>query len=97
MFVGLYTSFVSLTWWQMILWAAYALYFIVRACHIWSETRDEGMVKGYLNVFLGRERVIRLYHVVRVILDIPPSIVGLFFPMLRATLRLKIYEMKQKG
>lgn len=92
----LWTSFVALPWWAMILWCAYTIYFIIRAWNIWDETTDYGVAKGYKNVIFGYEKHIRLYHVVRIVFDIPPAIIGLLFPLLRKMFSLKLYTFKEE-
>lgn len=89
----LWTTFISLTWWQMTLWVAYTLYFIVRSYAYWDKTED-GLWKGYRSVMFGCDKHIRVYHIVRFIFDIPPATFGLFFPILRKVLAFKIYEFK---
>jgi hypothetical protein len=90
----LLASFVGLLWWQMVLWFAYAIYFICRSWQIWRETNDFGIKEGYKEVFIGTDRHFRLYHLVRTIFDIPPMILGLLFPLLRKILRMKLYTFK---
>lgn len=93
----IYTTVLALPWWAMILWITYLIYFVCRVSDIWNETYRYGIVKGYRIIFLGHNgRVLRLYHVLRMIIDIPPAILGLFFPLLRKIFSLKIYEFKDK-
>lgn len=94
----LWTKFTDLTWWQMILWLAYAIYFICRAYAYWVETSgDKKFWKGYKHVMFGRyEKYFRVYHIIVIIFDVPPAIVGLFFPVLRQVLTFKIYEFKKE-
>lgn len=92
----LWTSYFSLNWWQMLLWGIYFLYFVGRSWHIWNETDDEGILKGYKNVIVGRDEYFRLYHLVRTIIDIPPLVFGLFFPVLRKMLSFKIFKFDIK-
>lgn len=92
----IWEKFISLTWWQMSLWVAYTLYFIARSWRIWEETNWYGIKKGYKNVFIGEDKHFRLYHVVRTILDIPPMIVGLFFPAIKKVLSVKLYTFKEE-
>jgi|GEM_PF-6305177 len=89
-----WTRFIELPWWAMLLWFVYALYFFIRAYHVWDETSDQGLVKGYRRVFFGHEKDVRLYHIIRIILDIPPALVGLFFPLLRFLFHLKVYTIR---
>lgn len=91
----LWFAFIALPWWAMTLWVAYTLYFIIRACEIWQATNESGMIKGYKYVFFGyKPKHVRLYHLVRIVFDIPPAIIGLFFPFVKATLRMKIYTFE---
>lgn len=90
----LWISFKSLTWWQMILWIVYTLYFIGRSYHFWDETKHK-FWKGYKNVIFGYDEYFRVYHIVRIIFDIPPAIVGLLFPALRKLLAFKIYKLNK--
>lgn len=93
--LSLWTQFTSLTWWQMILWVAYLLYFLIRSHSIWVLTSEYGIRKGYKYVFFGENpKYFRLYHLVRMLFDIPPSIIGLTFPFFKAVLKFKIYEFK---
>lgn len=90
-----WSSFRELPWWMEILVFAYAIYFIVRSIMIYKETSDEGIVKGYKNIFLGRNpEYLRLYHVLRMIIDIPPLALGIFFPLLRFIFTLKIVRLR---
>lgn len=90
-------TIVSLPLWATILWIIYAIYFTYRACQIWIATDEMGIVKGYGYVFLGyNQRTLRLYHLLRMIIDIPPAILGLLFPLLQKIFSLKIYEFKEK-
>jgi hypothetical protein len=90
-----YATVMSLPWWATILWVVYLIYFIYRACKIWEWTNDYGIVKGYRYVFLGyKGKVLRLYHLLIMIFDIPPAILGLFFPVIKKVFSFKIYEFK---
>jgi hypothetical protein len=89
-------SFIDLTWWQMTLWVLYTIYFLFRSFHIWDAVSDYGIRKGYKQVFIGCSRYLRLYHVLRMIFDIPPMIVGLTFPVFKKIFSLKLYEFKQE-
>ena len=92
----LWIHYTDLSWWAMGLWFIYIVYFIIRAIYIWNETSDDGILEGYKTVFLGRgQTVFRLYHLVRMILDIPPAVLGLLFPLLQKFLTLKLYEFKK--
>jgi hypothetical protein len=92
----LWVQFTSLTWWQMIIWVAYLIYFLGRSWKVWDACRDLGIKKGYKWVFFGSNpKVFRLYHLIRMILDIPPLAVGLLFPVIKAIFRIKLYEFKQ--
>jgi hypothetical protein len=91
----IFTKFISLTWWQMILWGSYFIYFIVRTWAFWDETR-ESLWKGYKRVIFSYEKYFRVYHIIRIIFDIPPALLGLLFPILRKLLAFKIYEFKSE-
>jgi hypothetical protein len=92
----LWVAFVALPWWAMTLWLAYTLYFIIRACMIWKATTEDGVIKGYKYVFFGyKPKHIRLYHLLRMLFDIPPAIIGLFFPLIKAICRMKIYTFEE--
>lgn len=91
----LYQSWVGLTWWQMLLWGAYFIYFLVRSWAFWDETRDNGLWRGYKRLIFSYDKYFRVYHIVKIIFDIPSAIVGLFFPILRRILTFKIYEFKE--
>lgn len=86
-------SWQNLTWWQMILWVAYLLYFLIRTYGYWNETQG-GLRKGYRSMIFGNSKEIRLYHILLIIFDLPPAIIGLMFPTLRKILAFKIYEFK---
>lgn len=92
----IYTTLAALPWWGTILWIAYLVYFLYRAYEIWELTDKHGIAKGYKYVFMGNGRTLRLYHLLRMIIDIPPAILGLFFPLLRKIFSLKLYEFKEK-
>lgn len=93
----IYTTLAALPWWATILWIAYLVYFLYRAYEIWEITDKYGIIKGYKIVFLGHNgRTLRLYHLLRMIIDIPSAILGLFFPLLRKIFSLKLYEFKEK-
>jgi len=92
----LFTKFIELPWWAMILWVCYLLYFISRAYSIWYETTQNGLKEGYKREFFGYEKDVRLYHIVRIIFDVPPALLGLTFPIIKSVLRLKLYTFKQK-
>ncbi|MDH6674278.1 hypothetical protein M2277_004970 [Paenibacillus sp. LBL] len=94
----LWTQFTELPWWGMTLWGLYTIYFILRAWYVWSETSENGLLKGYKIVFIGEyEKTLRLYHLLRMIFDIPPAILGLVFPICRTIFTLKIYEFNKEG
>lgn len=96
MFSWLWAAWTELPIWGMVLWIVYLLYFLGRSYKIWIETSNEGIAKGYKYVFFGRNpKHIRLYHVLRMVFDIPPAIVGLFFPFFKAVAKLKLYTFKQ--
>ena len=92
----LLVAFTALTWWQMVLWVAYAIYFTCRAWHVWTEMNDYGIKKGYKYVIVGHSKDYRLYHLVRTILDIPPMLLGLVFPLLKKVLSFKLYTFKDE-
>jgi hypothetical protein len=94
-FNWLWIAFTDLTWWQMVLWAIYVIYFVVRSWQVWDETTSNGIIKGYRSVYFGYKREIRIYHLIRMILDIPCLVVGLFFPLLRKIFAFKIYTFKE--
>lgn len=94
--MGLMQAFLSLTWWQMILWVAYTIYFLVRSHTIWEATTDDGITKGYKEVFIGRDKYLRLHHIVRMLLDIPPMSVGLFFPVIKKFFRYAYTSLKRR-
>lgn len=92
----LWTAFWDLPWWGSAVVAGYTLYFILRACRIWSETSYHGIRKGYKNVFFGRDaKEIRLYHLIRIVFDIPPAIIGLLFPFIKSIAVMKIHTFKE--
>jgi hypothetical protein len=62
---------------------------------IYRETSEEGLVKGSRNIFLGENpQYLRLYHILRMIADIPPLVLGIFFPLIRWIFTLKLYKFK---
>lgn len=92
-----WTAFINLPWWAFILTIAYALYFVFRACAFWQEQKDnDSFWMGYRRVIFGYDKVFRLYHIVRILFDIPPALIGLTFPLLRKVLTMKIYEFKDE-
>ena len=92
--IGLFIKFKDLYWWQMILCGAYFIYFLIRSHDFWVSTDNSGILKGYKYVIFGYGKVFRVYHIVRILFDIPPAIIGLLFPVLKSILRFKIYEFK---
>lgn len=93
----LWSSYWNLPWWADILIFAYAIYFIVRSVMIYVATKDNGIPKGYKLIFLGRNpEYLRLYHVLRMIIDIPPLTVGIFFPFIRFVFTLKLVKLKKE-
>lgn len=90
------TEFKALPVWLAVLAIVYAIYFFVRAYNIWEHTRDRGIRKGYRRVFFGYGNDIRIYHLIRIVFDIPPAIVGLLFPLVRKIFALKIYTFKKQ-
>jgi len=92
-----WTGFISLTWWQMILWFAYAIYFVVTAYAFWDYTSDSyGLRKGYRRMIFGRDKYFRLYHIAKIVFTIPPATLGLTFPFLRKVLAYRIYQFKDE-
>lgn len=92
--IWLYTKFTDLYWWQMILWIVYAIYFFVKAKWFWDSTSQYGLLKGYREVIFGSDRIFKVYHIVLILFDIPPALIGLTFPFLRRVLCFKVYEFK---
>jgi hypothetical protein len=93
----LLVSFTSLTWWQMILWVVYAIYFIYRTYRVFDDVNQYGLRKGYQYSFIGYyKRDLKLYHVARMLFDIPPMILGLFFPIFKRVLNFRIYTFKEE-
>ena len=90
----LFTKFTNLYWWQMILWVLYLIYFGKRSLNFWDETTDKGIIKGYQRAIFGYDREFKVYHIVLIIFDIPPAILGLTSPLLKKILCHKIYEFK---
>jgi hypothetical protein len=91
------TRLVSLTWWQMILWIVYAIYFLLRAYDVWDEVTEYGFKKGYKHILIGQyKKDLRLYHVIRMIFDIPPMIIGITFPTFKKLFSLKLYTFKDE-
>lgn len=94
-FQWLYATLADLTWWQRLLWVVYLIYFITRSYKYWIET-EHGLRKGYRRMIFGYNKEIRLYHILLIIFDIPPAIIGLTFPILKRILSFKIYTFKEK-
>jgi hypothetical protein len=90
----LYTKFIDLAWWQMLLWVGYTIYFLIKSHDFWVETDRYGLWKGYKNVIFDNERIFKVYHIILILFTIPPAVIGLLFPLLKAILRFKIYEFK---
>lgn len=93
----LWVKFWDLTWWQMILWVIYLLYFIRRSYEIYDSTSIMGLKEGYKDVFIGNDKSFRVYHIIRTVFDIPPMLLGLFFPILNKILSFELYKFKEKG
>lgn len=92
----IWIAWISLPWWAAILWVLYLIYFIVRACNIWYYTNEYGLIKGYKYVFFGDDpKDIRLYHLMRILFDVPPAIIGLSFPFVKAVFKMKVYTFKK--
>lgn len=87
--------FIDLTWWQMLLWVAYAFYFLARAYTVWEEVTHYGFKKGYKNILVGQyKKDLRLYHIIRMIFDVPPMILGITFPTFKKIFGFKLYTFK---
>jgi hypothetical protein len=91
---GIYTKFMDLYWWQMLLCGAYFLYFVTRTCQFWDATDDAGLWKGYKKLIFRYEKAFKIYHIVRIIFDMPPAVIGIFFPFLKKVLGHEIYKFK---
>jgi hypothetical protein len=89
------TKLSELSVWQACLLGAYLIYFVIRVIRIWGAMDGEGIIAGYKKLFING-RTFRLYHLFRMILDLPPAFVGLIFPLLNKVLTLKIYEFKEE-
>lgn len=95
MFQFLTATIYELTWWQIILCAVYFIYFVYRSYQVWEETNYYGIRKGYKNVFVGeRVKYLKLYHLFRMIFDIPPAIIGLLFPLTKVVLNVNLFKYK---
>jgi hypothetical protein len=88
----LWATITELAWWQLILMAGYTLYFILRAWAYWDATED-GLWKGFRKVLFKYDTHFRVYHIVRILFDIPPMAVGLLFPVLRNVLKWEICSL----
>lgn len=95
MFSWLWIKFTDLPWWAMVFWGIYFLYTLQRAYEIWTATTELGLWKGYRFAFFNKKEI-RLYHLVRIVVDLPAAIVGLFFPVIRKVFSLKLYEFKDE-
>jgi hypothetical protein len=84
----------SLTWWQMGLWIVWLIYFLGRTYHYWCEADERGFLKGYRKAAFGTDTHVRLWHILRMLIDIPSAICGLFLPFIRDALTMKICELK---
>lgn len=92
----LWTSLIALPWWGITLWVLYTIYFVGRAIYLYFEVQEHGLWEGYKRVFIGKyENTLRLYHIIRMIIDIPSAIVGLVFPIIQKIFTLKLYEFKK--
>jgi hypothetical protein len=92
----LFISWWNLPWWAMILWAVYTIYFLVRVWTIGANAISYGVLRGYRETFLEDSKTIYLGHIVWMIIDIPPTIVGSLLPFIRDVLTLKVYTFKEK-
>jgi hypothetical protein len=93
----LFATIGQIPWWLLLIYLAYAIYFISRAREFWDATTNDGLRKGYKYAIFGSyPKDIRLYHIFRIVFDIPPAIIGLFFPAIRKILSLKIYTFKEE-
>lgn len=84
-------------WWAMILWVAYLIYFLVRTYAIGYNVSHHGLVQGYKYSFLdigGND--LYLGHIIWMVIDIPPTVVGSILPFIRGALTLKVHTFKKK-
>jgi hypothetical protein len=93
-FTFLWNSFFALSGWQMLLWIIYTIYFLIRMCYYYSNANDYGVVIGYRLTVFGRDTHIRLWHIIRLVFEIPMAIIGLLLPTIKRTLTLQVYEFK---
>ncbi|MNW28110.1 hypothetical protein D3C74_49220 [compost metagenome] len=91
----LFTSWWDLPWWAMVLWVTYTIYFVCRVWRIGANAIWHGVVRGYKESFLDG-KTIYLGHIVWMIFDIPPTIVGSLLPFVRDVFTLKVYTFRDK-
>ena len=84
----MYTLFMELTWWQAGLLLIYITYTIIRALQIYNEGTKEALI--------GDSCCLRLYHILRAVIDIPALILGTFFPILKKVFSVPIAPLKTK-
>lgn len=96
------TEFINVIWgtwtalvgWQMALWVILLFYCVMRIYDFWDNAKDLGVVKGYRKSIFGYDTHIRLWHIIRIIIDLPMAAIGLFLPILSRTLTLEIHQFK---
>jgi hypothetical protein len=93
----LFMSFWYLPWWAQILWVVYTIYFVCRVWTIGFNAIDNGVFKGFKKTFIGYSDALYLGHIVWIIIDIPPIIVGSLLPFIRDVLTLKVHKFKRVG
>jgi hypothetical protein len=77
----------QLTWWQASLLLTYTLYTLFRAFCIFND--------GLKYSLLGCSDVIKLYHVLWFIIDIPAIILGKLYPLLKFVFCIPIFPLRK--
>jgi hypothetical protein len=95
-FTFLWNSFFALSGWQMVLWLIYTLYFLIRTYAYWDNASDLGVVQGYRRTAFSHDTHIRLWHLIRIVFELPMAAIGLCLPVLSRTLSFKVYEFKKE-
>jgi len=92
------TTWVSLTFWQMFIWAIYIIYTAVRTWHYYDGTgyKRKGLWTSYKEAVFCNSDGIKLYHIIVMIIDIPAVIFGYFFPVIKRVFTFNLYTFKKK-
>jgi len=80
--------------WQVGLGVLYVLCFVCRTYHFYDNAMQYGVKQGYRVTMFGNDGYLRLWHLIRIVFDVPMAITGLFLPFIKKTFTLKIMKLK---